>query len=196
MSIKDLDDIDKNIIQLLENDPLMTRSAIAKKLDRSQPAIGARIKKLRKSNLLKTQIGLDFKNIEDLNLVMVHINTKNPEALIEMGRVCPYVLNSFKTSGTNNIIMLMASSSLKRLDAVIDRHFRTNPDVEKVSMDLVVEIADKLILPIDLTAEKHMHDKEDPCSLYPLCFNQSKNCKTFDVSEFIPEGSVKPAGRD
>ncbi|MHA1618079.1 MAG: Lrp/AsnC family transcriptional regulator, partial [Promethearchaeota archaeon] len=71
-----LDDIDKSIIKILQDDPNITHSQIAKELSRSQPAIGARIKKLTEKGILATQIGVDFSNPEinsSLNLVKVEM---------------------------------------------------------------------------------------------------------------------------
>ena len=61
----DLDNIDKSIIALLQENPAITHSDIAKKLNRSQPAIGARIKKLNDKGILDTQIGVNFQAIND-----------------------------------------------------------------------------------------------------------------------------------
>ena len=54
---------------MLQDDPSITHSQIAKELSRSQPAIGARIKKLTEHGILATQIGVDFKKLQELTLV-------------------------------------------------------------------------------------------------------------------------------
>ncbi|MFX1386092.1 MAG: AsnC family transcriptional regulator, partial [Promethearchaeota archaeon] len=39
-----MDDIDKRIVQFIQNDPTSTHTQIAKKINRSQPTVGMRIK--------------------------------------------------------------------------------------------------------------------------------------------------------
>lgn len=166
-SITKIDDIDKAIIDMLQKNPSITHSQIAKELDRSQPAIGARIKKLTESGILATQIGVDFSNPDVnsvLNLVKVEMTTTNPEDVFALSKVCPYIINALKMSGEYNILMFMACSSLKRLDTILDRHFRNKEYVRKIRMDLITSYAHPLILPVDFTAE-NFENPDDPCNV-------------------------------
>jgi len=52
-----IDEIDKNIIEIIQKDPMLTHTEIAKKVNRSQPTIGMRIRKLEKAGVLKFQAG-------------------------------------------------------------------------------------------------------------------------------------------
>ena len=162
MSILKLDDIDKKIIQLLEDNPNITHSHIAKKLSRSQPAIGARIKKLERTGILAKQIGVNFKIMNDLNLVKVEMTTSNPEKALDMAINCPYIINALKISGAYNIMMFMACSNLRRLDMILDRHFRNQEDVSNIRMDLITGMAKPLILPINFSLED-FDDPEEDC---------------------------------
>ncbi|MHA1521107.1 MAG: Lrp/AsnC family transcriptional regulator [Promethearchaeota archaeon] len=161
-----LDDIDKSIIKILQDDPNITHSQIAKELSRSQPAIGARIKKLTEKGILATQIGVDFSNPEinsSLNLVKVEMGTTRPEDVFAMTDACPYIINALKISGEYNIMMFMACSSLKRLDTILDRHFRNKDFVRKIRMDLITSYAHPFILPVNFNTENFDHP-DDPCS--------------------------------
>ena len=53
MKLTKIDNIDKRIIETLQKNPSITHSQIAKNLERSQPAIGARIKKLSEKGILE-----------------------------------------------------------------------------------------------------------------------------------------------
>ncbi|MHA1646228.1 MAG: Lrp/AsnC family transcriptional regulator [Promethearchaeota archaeon] len=168
MSLRNLDKIDKEIISLLQNDSTVTHSQIAKNLNRSQPAIGSRIKKLIDKGILATQNGVDFSKIDDLNLVILEISTSRPEKIMEMAQVCPYLINAIKISGVQNIIVFMACSSLKRLDNIIDHHFRSSPYISSISMNLVSGMANKFILPVDFHIED-FKSSDDPCHLCGDC---------------------------
>ncbi|KKK40589.1 MAG: putative HTH-type transcriptional regulator, partial [Candidatus Lokiarchaeum sp. GC14_75] len=65
-----LDDIDRQIISLVQENPSLTHTEIATRVQRSQPTIGMRIKKLEKSGILQFQPGINFK-VVDLFLALV-----------------------------------------------------------------------------------------------------------------------------
>lgn len=157
-----LDDVDRKIITLVQEDPSLTHTEIAEKIDRSQPTVGMRIKKLEKSGILQFQPGINFKKVE-LFLATVEVNSKNPSEILDMARCCPFMLNAFRLSGAHNICILLASSKLEKLDAVVNYHFRNNPDVSMSSMEVVTEIAKDLILPIDFDSEEHEPNDEIGC---------------------------------
>ena len=166
--LKKIDELDKKIITMLQEDPSITHSQIAKELSRSQPAIGARIKKLTEHGILATQIGVNFQKLQELTLVKVELTAINPKEILEMADYCPYVINSLKISGENNICMFMACSSLKRLDQIIDKHFRSSHDISGVRLDIVTGMAKPLILPIDFSIE-HFDSADDPCTNCKRC---------------------------
>ena len=96
-----LDDIDRQIITLIQNDPNITHSDIAQKVNRSQPTIGMRLKKLTSSGVLKIQAGLNFKTV-DIFFAFVYIKTDEPEKVMEQARHCPFMMNAYKLSGEFN----------------------------------------------------------------------------------------------
>jgi len=157
-----LDDIDRQIITLVQDDPNLTHTQIAEKINRSQPTVGMRIKKLEREGILQFQPGINFKNV-DLFLATVEINTKRPNVILDMAKFCPFMLNAFRLSGDHNIMILLASSKLDKLDNIVNYHFRSNPDVQSVSMELVIEIAKDFILPIDFDSEEHSPNLEEGC---------------------------------
>ncbi len=157
-----LDDVDRKIISLVQEDPNLTHTEIAEKIDRSQPTVGMRIKKLEKSGILQFQPGINFKKVE-LFLATVEVNSKNPEEIMDMAKCCPFMLNAFRLSGAHNICILLASSKLEKLDTVVNYHFRNNSDVSMASMEVVTEIAKDLILPIDFDSEDHDPNDEVGC---------------------------------
>ncbi len=162
-----LDNIDRQIITLVQENPNLTHTKIAENINRSQPTVGMRIKKLEKEGILQFQPGINFKKV-DLFLATVELNTRKPEEIIEMAKYCPFILNAFRLSGEHNICIMLASSKLDKLDNIVNYHFRNNPDVHSCSMEVVTEIAKDLILPIDFDSEKHVPTLEEGCG---------ENCK-------------------
>ncbi len=157
-----LDDVDRKIITLVQEDPNITHTEIASRINRSQPTVGMRIKKLEKSGILQFQPGINFKKV-DLFLATVELNTKKPDEIMEMAKCCPFMLNAFRLSGAHNVFILLASSKLEKLDNIVNFHFRAKAEVSMVSMEVVTEIAKDLILPIDFDSENHEPNLEDGC---------------------------------
>ncbi len=171
-----LDDIDRQIITLVQEDPNLTHTQIAERINRSQPTVGMRIKKLEKSGILQFQPGINFKKVE-LFLATVELNSSNPEEIMEMASCCPFMLNAFRLSGEHNICILLASSKLNKLDAIVNYHFRKNPEISSVSLEVVTDIAKDFILPIDFDSEHHEPNEEVGCGekcKYKLAKMQNK----------------------
>lgn len=157
-----LDDIDRQIISLVQEDPNLTHTEIASKISRSQPTVGMRIKKLEKNGILQFQPGINFKKV-DLHLATVELKTKNPDEVMDMARYCPFMLNAFRLSGEHNICILLASSKLDKLDNIVNYHFRNNPQITSVSMEIIIDISKDFILPIDFDSEEHNPTLENGC---------------------------------
>ncbi|MBD3351642.1 MAG: AsnC family transcriptional regulator [Candidatus Lokiarchaeota archaeon] len=158
----DLDDLDKSIIMILQKNPNITHSEIAKKIGRSQPAVGSRIHKLEDKGVLSAQFGIDFR-VANINLIKVEIATRKPEEIFHMAKYCPFIINAMKLSGEKNIMLYMASSSLKKLDNVINYHFRNKDYINDVKMDIVTDYLKPFVLPIDFEMDDHDPDLTNGC---------------------------------
>ncbi len=157
-----LDEIDKQIIAIVQNEPNSTHTEIAERINRSQPTVGHRIKKLEKSGILQFQPGINFR-VVDLFLAIVEINTKEPDRLMEMSHFCPFMVNAFRVSGNHNVCVMLTCSKINKLDTIINYHFRNRPEVQDVSMEIVIDISKDLILPIDFSSEDHEPNEEYGC---------------------------------
>ena len=78
-----LDETDIRIISLTQKEPHITHSRIAEVINKTQPTVGNRIKKLDKSGVLQLQSGVNFKKV-NINLIIVNLRVKNPETFMEM----------------------------------------------------------------------------------------------------------------
>ena len=143
-----LDDIDKRIVTFIQNDPSITYTQIAKKVNRSQPTVGMRIKKLEESGILKFQAGLNLKNA-DCYFAKVNIQTSDPEGIVDVIKSCPYIIHGYRISGSSNFVVIIVYSVLKDLDKIVNYHFRSNPNVKKVKIDIISEIINEFVIPVD-----------------------------------------------
>ncbi|MFX1457016.1 MAG: Lrp/AsnC family transcriptional regulator [Promethearchaeota archaeon] len=163
-----IDEIDCQIMDLIQRSPNLTHTEIATHVNRSQPTVGMRIRKLEKLGVLKYQAGINLK-VADLCFARIELQTKNPQKTIEIVKSCPFMLNAFRLSGNSNISILVAGLSLKDFDYIINRHFRNNPDVVSVHLDVIADVVNDFVLPIDLNLER------DELELYRLCCEKC-NC--------------------
>ncbi len=153
-----IDEIDCQIMDLVQKKPNLTHAQIAEHVNRSQPTIGMRIKKLEKLGVLKYQAGITLKN-RDLCFARVDIQTNNPQESFEMVKKCPFMLNAMKLSGDVNLSIFLVGLDLRGLERIVNYHFRRNPAVTKVQMDIIVDVADDLVLPLNFNIQ---HTKNCP----------------------------------
>jgi len=147
-----IDDIDCRIMDLIQRKPNLTHTEIAVHVNRSQPTVGMRIKKLEKLGVLKYQAGINIK-VADLCFARVELQTKNPKKTIEIVKDCPFMLNAFRLSGDSNISILIVGLNLKDLDTIVNYHFRNDPNVIDVHIDIISDVVNDFVLPIDLNLE-------------------------------------------
>jgi Lrp/AsnC family leucine-responsive transcriptional regulator len=147
-----IDEIDCRIMDLIQREPNLTHTEIAHHVNRSQPTVGMRIRKLENLGVLKYQAGINIK-VADLCFARIELQTKNPRKVIETVKNCPFMLNAFRLSGDSNMSILMIGLTLKDLDHVVNRHFRNDPEVCDVHIDVISDVVNDFVLPIDLNLE-------------------------------------------
>ncbi|MBY8988358.1 MAG: winged helix-turn-helix transcriptional regulator [Candidatus Lokiarchaeota archaeon] len=157
-----IDDIDCQIMDLIQKEPSLTHTQIAEYVNRSQPTIGMRIRKLEKIGVLKFQAGINIK-VADLSFARVEIQTKKPQEVFKLVKTCPFLLNAFRLSGDTNISILIAGLNLKVLDHVVNVHFRNNPDIISCQIDIIADVANDFVLPIDLNLDSDQLNLREHC---------------------------------
>ncbi len=147
-----IDEDDKKIIEMIEKNPDITHSDIAKEIDKSQPAVGARIIKLERKNLLTKQVGFNIKNV-DIKVAIAYISTKDVDKIVEKIEDCPFINHAFKISGEYNLLCFIAASDLQTIERLIDLCFRRDPDVINVKTSIIIESIHDFTIPIDFSIE-------------------------------------------
>lgn len=151
--ILEIDDIDKSIIQIIQKEPNLSHEQIAKKVRRSQPTVGSRIKKLKEAGVFMYQAGINLKTA-NLLLARAEIETTNQQAIEELVRKCPFMINAFILSGNSNISVLLVSFDLNHLDRIINFHFRRNLEVKSVIMEIITNVTNDYVVPFNLNFEE------------------------------------------
>ncbi len=149
----DLDDKDRMIIAIFERDPGIAQAEIAHQVGLSQPTVGARILKLRQSGVITSTVGMDLKRI-GLNRAKVDMTTQDSNDIINHFLKCPYFMNGRIVSGQKNLTLLFAAEDIGTIEAVVDKHLRSNPAVTNVDMGIIVSSVKDVIKPVKMGFEK------------------------------------------
>jgi DNA-binding Lrp family transcriptional regulator len=148
-----IDDADYKIIEMMEQDPDITHSKIAIEIEKSQPAVGARIIKLERKHLLTKQIGFNLKKV-DIKTVIVFVSTKDVETIVSKIEKCPFINHAFKISGEFNLLCFISASDLQTVEKLVDLCFRKDPNVINVKTNIVISSIHDFVIPIDFQIEK------------------------------------------
>lgn len=147
-----IDNDDKKIIEMIEKNPDITHSDIAKEIEKSQPAVGARIIKLERKHLLSKQVGFNIKNV-DIKVGIVYISTKDVDTIVDKIKNCPFINHAFKISGEFNLLCFIAASDLQIIERLVDLCFRKDPNVINVKTNVIIESIHNFVIPIDFQIE-------------------------------------------
>ncbi len=147
-----IDDDDKKIIEMIEKNPDITHSDIAKEIDKSQPAVGARIIKLERKNLLTKQVGFNIRKV-DIKVAIVYISTKDVDNIVKKIENCPFINHAFKISGEFNLLCFIAASDLQTIEKLVDLCFRRDKNVINVKTNILIESIHDFVVPIDFQIE-------------------------------------------
>ncbi|MFX1574970.1 MAG: Lrp/AsnC family transcriptional regulator [Promethearchaeota archaeon] len=162
-----IDEIDRRIIEILQANPSISHSEIGKRINKSQPTIGMRLRKLEESGIFKYQAGINLKSF-DLALVRIDLETTDPVMIEKIVNQCPFMINVLRLSGVFNLSILMVGFTLKELEKIINCHFRKNPKVNKLVMNVITDVPNDFIIPLNF-------DFEGCCCLDNKC--QNKFCE-------------------
>lgn len=147
-----IDEVDKTIITLLQSDPDMTHSEIAAKVHKSQPAVGARIIKLKRKNLICKTVGVNFKEV-DIKIAKVEMMVKNVSEIMSKIEQCPFVLHAFKISGNYNLCIMISAPDIQTVDKMVDLCYRSDPNVFTINVSYIISSVKDLIMPINFDIE-------------------------------------------
>ena len=177
MKMKDLqklDGTDKKIVSLLMENPDISQSAIARQLKMSQPAICARMKRLRNNGIVAHVVGINLKNTR-FYIAKVEITAIDPWKVLDFFKNCPTYINGLVTSGRHNLCLFFVREKLQAIESCINYHIRRNPNVVDVEFNVVITPAKDWVVPVKLWNEKKDESPcgkrctEQPCYLSEKC---------------------------
>ena len=144
----------------------------------------AEIQRLKESGNVAHFVGMDIKKV-GFHLAKVEIAANNIETVVNRLSRCPHFLNGFMVSGKKNLCILLIGEDISTLEALVEHHVRTDPEVSDAIFNVVTNTSSNFIIPITLSFEKGdippcgRECKCETCSSY-----ESGRCTGCPASEF------------
>lgn len=133
----DLDEVDRKIISLLTEDPEITHSDIAKSVKLSQPAVGARVKKMKESGILKLHYCINFQK-RKINMVRIDLSSQDPNSLLEDIIEMPHVINAYRMLGKINLTLWLIGNSWVEIDDFVNQYIKNKHGTRIVMMNPIL----------------------------------------------------------
>jgi len=164
-----VDDRDKIILDLMGKDPSISQGEIGKKVELSQPSVGARIQKLKEKGILNVVSGFDFSKV-DLFLAKAEIQATDTHAVLESFEHCPFFINGLIMSGKNNLSVFLTAPTIEELEDVVNYHLRGHKLVKDVQLDIVIKPSKSFVLPVafDTSGCENKGTYKERCSVCPV----------------------------
>lgn len=148
-SAKPIDEIDKKILKFIQEDPNITHTELAKRVGRSQPTIGIRVKKLEELGMINYQAGINLKD-SDFYFSKIDVETNQPDEICEIVEKCPFMLTAFRLSGKTNLNIIAVNPELLGIERVVNYHLRDRDDILNLSVNLITKTTNNVVLPLNL----------------------------------------------
>lgn len=144
-----LDKIDMTILSGLQKHPEATCTEIAKKVDKSQPTVGIRIKRLKEKGLLKKMYGIDFRNV---NLVLAHVSIQTSDIYQLTKRINVNIgkLLVWSTSGKYNLNLLICGENVKYIGNMVNTLFKNEKCIKLIKFEIINDLLTEFILPLKM----------------------------------------------
>ncbi|MBD3216155.1 MAG: winged helix-turn-helix transcriptional regulator [Candidatus Lokiarchaeota archaeon] len=132
----DVDDLDKSILTLFQKDPEITHSEIADKVGLSQPAVGARIKRLKESGILEHNYGINLRNIKS-KIVRIDISSGDSISLLEEVKSKQNVIFAYRMIGNINLTIWVVAETWDEVEEFTKNYIRNIDNTRIVNMNVI-----------------------------------------------------------
>jgi len=152
-----MDEKDLRIVSWFMEDPYISQNEIANRLHLSQPSINIRVNRLKREGVLNHNVGINL-NKSGLFLVRVDFTAENASRVLDRLGSCSFFVNGFVMSGKHNASMFLVNEDLKKIDAILNQHLRSDKSVSDINVNVVVSSTNDFIFKINLDKEMY-HEK-------------------------------------
>lgn len=119
-----IDSLNNHILQCLQEDARQSNTAIAKKVGVSSPAVGERIRKMEDAGILqgyKAIVNPEAMGYQLKAIITIRAFMGKLKPFIENVKKWEEVVNCYRITGNENIVMEVVLRNQKHLEELIDR---------------------------------------------------------------------------
>lgn len=168
-----IDHADRKIIAMLEVNPRLTQSEIAKALGVSQSSIALRLYKLKKSSLLMEASGVNYETL-GTQMCRVDVECTNEKGVLEWAEKCPLFINASEGTGEDALSVFFSAEDNEGFHQIIDQHLRKLEGVSRVHFALIRSWYRPFMLQLNLD---YTTREKPPCDMMPYCSKCPTNPK-------------------
>ena len=139
----ELDDKDRNIIDLLQKNPMIPQSMIAAEVGLSQPAVSLRVKRLTDMGFIRYSTGVDAKKL-GMHIAKLDIYAKKPDDFIANFGKCPYIMDILHMDG-KKLSILMAGEDISTIESV-KFNLLGYDGVKKLGFDIIEDSRNGMVM--------------------------------------------------
>ena len=136
-----LDDVDRSILNSLQNDGRKTASDIAKDLDLTVPTITERIRKLQDSNIIKSFQAVIDPRLVNLDvtamITVISSSSEKYKDVIKLAQSTKEVIQCYSTTGMGSLMLWVATKNSKTLEELL-RKIQRWPNVNRTETQVIL----------------------------------------------------------
>ena len=122
--MKSLDDIDKKIISMINDNWQQGFTKMGKNIGLSHTAIRSRLHRLQR-DVLKINCSIDIEKL-GLKMFFIFLESRFKSKVINHVKNCPKIICYFNTYGEYNFVMLAISENIDTMESMIEQCFSFN----------------------------------------------------------------------
>ncbi|UUZ84194.1 Lrp/AsnC family transcriptional regulator [Paenibacillus sp. P26] len=135
-----IDDIDKQIMQSLQQNGRMAVSQISKQISMSQPSVKERITKLEEKKVIAGYSAVfNLREMDRGTTSFILVKTEQCQEIIDFCREAREVTDLYRISGDFNYLLKVQTSSVEELAEFQDSLARLGPSKSLISLKNILE---------------------------------------------------------
>ena len=116
-----IDNFDKKILQLLQQDARMTHAEIGRQIHLSQPAVSERIKRLESAQVIRGyRADINPKALGYQITAMIRLSTQQGRPYAQYVADCPEIIDCYTVTGEDGAVMRVLATDVEHLQRIIN----------------------------------------------------------------------------
>ncbi|HEX7115190.1 MAG TPA: Lrp/AsnC family transcriptional regulator [Steroidobacter sp.] len=150
-----LDRIDRQLLNLMQEDASQTAERLAERVELSPSAIQRRLRRLREEGVIAGQtVILDPKKVGSPTffVVSLQVERERPELLAQLRQWAtrePHVQQAYYVTGESDFVLIVTAPDTQTYEAMMARLMAENPNVKRFTTQVVLGLAKRgLTIPV------------------------------------------------